>query len=253
MKLYHDLARYYFAIEKNHRDISQDVSFILDLPGCRPGASLLDLGCGTGEHLDRFSRAGLRCTGIDDSEEMLAIARSRFPDAADYHLLDMAEIDYEDDFDLVISLFGSFNYLIHDADVASMLSRIGRALKRGGRGILEIWNAPPILKIREKEIGPVSTTRFDGSTIGRERGFAMRGDTDKTVVEVHYRYRIEGAEGMKTLRDRHLMRAFTPDEITRFIEASGLSLSKVYANFLSEPYDENSNRMVVVFDKPGPL
>jgi SAM-dependent methyltransferase len=228
------------------------VSFILALPGCRPGAALLDLGCGTGEHLDRLSRAGIRCTGIDDSEEMLAIARSRFPDAADYILADMSGIDYEEDFDLVISLFGSFNYLIHDADVESMLSRIARALRRGGKGIIEIWNAPPIVKIREKDIGPVSTTRFDGATIGRERGFAMRSDTDKTVVEVHYRYRIEAPGGMKTLRDRHLMRAFTPDEITRFIEASGLSLSKVYANFLSEPYEENSNRMVVVFDKPGP-
>ncbi|MBN2079146.1 MAG: methyltransferase domain-containing protein [Spirochaetes bacterium] len=252
MKLYHDLAEYYFSIENNHRDISQDVAFILALPECRPGASLLDLGCGTGEHLDLLSRKGLRCTGIDDSDEMLAIARSRFPGAAEFIMQNMAEIDYENDFDLVISLFGSFNYIIHDADVEAMLSRIGRALKPGGGGVLEIWNAPPINRIREKEIGPVSTTLFEGSTIGRERGFAMRGDTDKTVVEVHYRYRIEGPEGLKTLRDRHVMRAFTPDEITRFIVAAGLSLSRVYANFLSEPYEENSNRMVVVFTKPDP-
>ena len=252
MKLYHDLAEYYFAIENHHRDISQDVAFILGLPECCPGAALLDIGCGTGEHLERLAKAGIRCTGIDNSEEMLAVARARFPGAAEFRLLDMTEIEYDGEFDVVISLFGSFNYLIHDADIESTLSRIGRALKPGGRGILEVWNSPPVLKIREKEIGTVSTTLSASSTIGRERGFSIRDDATKTVVEVNYRYRIEGPGGVKTLRDRHLMRAFTPEEIERFLDGAGLAPAEVHANFLAEPYEENSNRMVVVFTKRGP-
>ncbi len=250
MKLYHELAEHYFAIEKNHRDISNDVSFISALIKQKKNPALLDLGCGTGEHLSLLVKQGIRCTGIDISEDMLSMARERFPGSIEFIRSSMSDIDYDNAFDMVISLFGSFDYLVHDAEIESMLRKIYRALKPGGIGILEIWNSPPIQKIREKEIGPVSTTSHGGSSIRRERGFKLRDDPFKTVVEVNYRYTIDGREGMKTVRDRHVMRCFTTGEITRFITAAGFTVKNIFANFLSDPYKENSNRMVVLFERP---
>ena len=213
MKLYHELAEHYFAIEKNHRDIRNDVSFIITLLRGKKEPALLDLGCGSGEHLGLIARQGVRCTGIDISADMLAQARERFPEGIEFIRSSMTDIEYDNAFDMVMSLFGSFNYLIHDAEIDSMLRKIRRALKPGGLAILEIWNAPPIMKIREKEIGPVSTTLHDDTSIRRERGFKLREDTGKTVVEVNYRYTVDGPGGMKSIRDRHVMRCFTPGEI----------------------------------------
>jgi SAM-dependent methyltransferase len=204
MKLYHELAESYFAIENNHRDIHHDVSFIAALLRGRKHAMLLDLGCGTGEHLALLAQEGIRCTGIDISEDMVAAARTRFP-RIEFALSDMSDIEYENTFDIVISLFGSFNYLINDADIESMLLKIRKALKVGGLGVLEIWNSPPILKIKEKGIGPVSMTNHSGAMIKRERGFKLRNDPFKTVVEVNYQYTIDGSGGHKTVRDRHIM------------------------------------------------
>lgn len=250
MKLYHELAEHYFAIENNHRDIRTDVTFITSLLGNRTNPALLDLGCGSGEHLGLLSRQGIRCTGIDISGDMLAQARERFPGGIEFIRSSMSDIDYKEAFDIVISLFGSFNYLIDDAEVGSMLGKIRTALRPGGLGILEIWNSPPILKIREKEIGTVSTTMHDGSTIRRERGFKLRDDSFKTVVEVNYRYAVDGPAGVKNVRDRHVMRCFATGEITRFLAAAGLTVRNIFANFKSEPYLENSNRMVVLFERP---
>lgn len=250
MKLYHELAEHYFAIENNHRDIMTDVAFIASLVKHKTNPSLLDLGCGSGEHLGALSQRGVRCTGIDISADMLAQARERFPEGIEFIRASMSDIDYDNDFDIIISLFGSFDYLIHDPEIESMLLKIRKALKPGGLGVLEIWNSPPILKIREKEIGPVSSTSHNGSLIQRERGFKLRDDVFKTVVEVNYRYTINGPDGMKTVRDRHLMRCFTAGEITRFITAAGFSVLNIFANFSSEPYEENSNRMVAVFERP---
>ncbi len=249
MKLYHELAEHYFAIENNHRDIRNDVSFITALLRNREYPALLDLGCGSGEHLGLLAMQGIRCTGIDISADMLAQARERFPEGIEFIRSSMSEIEYDSAFDMVTSLFGSFNYLIHDGEIEAMLMKIHRALRPGGLGILEIWNSPPILKIREKEIGPVSTTSHGGSSIKRERGFKLRDDTFKTVVEVNYRYTIDGPDGMKNVRDRHVMRCFTTGEITRFISAAGFRVKNIFANFLSEPYEENSNRMVVLFGR----
>lgn len=248
MKLYHELAEYYFAIEKNHRDIGRDVDLITTLLKNRESPSLLDLGCGTGEHLGLLAGKGIRCTGVDISEEMLAIARTRFPKGITFIQGDMASINFTGEFDMVISLFGSFDYLIHDLEIDSTLIKIREALSPGGIGIMEIWNAQPIVKIREKDIDLVSTTIIGGEEIKRERGFKLWNDTGKTIVEVQYRYTISG-NGMKTLRDRHVMRSFTPDEISRFLNKAGLTVKDVYANFQSEPYQENSNRMVVLFQR----
>ncbi len=249
MKLYHELAEHYFAIENNHRDIRNDVLFITDLLKKKKSPALLDLGCGSGEHLGLIAKQGIRCTGVDISVDMLAQARERFPEGIEFIRSSMSDIDYKNAFDIVISLFGSFNYLIHDAEIESMLLKIHRALRPGGLGILEIWNSPPILKIREKEIGPVSTTSHDGSSIRRERGFKLRDDAFKTVVEVNYRYTIDGPDGMKNVRDRHVMRCFTTGEITGFLTAAGFRLKNIFANFNSEPYEENSGRMVVLFER----
>ncbi len=47
----------------------------------RPGMSVLDLGCGTGNLTVRFAQAGCRVWGSDFSAEMLQIARRKVPQA----------------------------------------------------------------------------------------------------------------------------------------------------------------------------
>src|SRR5271157_4506748 len=173
MKLYDELAEYYFAIENNHRDIHNDVSFITNLLANAKNASLLDLGCGTGEHLDLLRRVGFRCRGIDISEKMLLTARRRFPQGIEFIRMDMTDIGYDSEFDMIISLFGSFNYLIQDSHIISMLDKTRKALKPGGLCVFEIWNTTPLIKIRKKDIGLISTTNFKGAIIKRERGFKL--------------------------------------------------------------------------------
>lgn len=75
MKLYSELAEYYYFIENNGRNISNDVFFIRNyLPNKIP-VYLLDIGCGTGEHCNLLSREAVKCTGIDSSEDMIKIAK----------------------------------------------------------------------------------------------------------------------------------------------------------------------------------
>ncbi|MBN1496816.1 MAG: class I SAM-dependent methyltransferase [Spirochaetes bacterium] len=247
MKLYHELARSYFAIENNHRDIRRDVSFITALLKGHASPALLDLGCGTGEHLALLSREGIQCTGVDISGDMIAAARERCPHAIEFIQSDMMDIDFDNAFDIIISLFGSFNYLVNDSDIEETLGKVRRSMKARGIGVFEIWNARPIRKIRGKQVGPVSTTSHDGAVIRRERGFRLRDDPLKSVVDVNYRYTIQDGGRTKTLRDRHVMRPLTAGEIMAFLEKTGFTAQNIYANFLAEPYDENSSRMVVVF------
>jgi len=250
MKLYHELAEFYFAIENNHRDINNDVAFIRSLLHSRKSPTLLDIGCATGEHLNLLNRYGIKCTGIDNSRNILRIAKLRHPGKIIFLEKNMNDFDFYKEFDISISLFGSFNYMIEDNDVDKTLWNTWRALKPDGTGIFEIWNAMPIEKIKIKDLSHISTTTIDKDIkIKRERGFKILDYYNKTVVEVNYKYTIMSAEGSKTIKDKHIMRTFNIDEIRKFTSNNGLRIQAIYSSFLKETYKDNSNRMIIHFIK----
>ena len=96
----------------------------------RPGASILDLGCGSGEPILRFLvEQGFAVTGVDASAAMIGIARPRFPGA---RLLvgDMRNVSFDQTFDAVIAWHSLF-HLPH-ADQRTMFARCAHLLNPHG-------------------------------------------------------------------------------------------------------------------------
>jgi tRNA (cmo5U34)-methyltransferase len=97
--------------------------------------AILELGTGTGETARRVlaRHPGARLTGIDESEEMLAVARSALPDA------DLRRSRLEDalppgPFDLVVSALA-----VHHLDgpgKRDLFARVAEVLRPGGRFVL---------------------------------------------------------------------------------------------------------------------
>ncbi len=71
------------------------------------GMTVLDVGCGTGAHLEAYVDAGATCTGIDASPAMLGQARARLGDRAELIHGDASGMPFDDgSFDLIFtSLF----------------------------------------------------------------------------------------------------------------------------------------------------
>src|SRR5688500_9448170 len=70
--------------------------------------SLLDVGCGTGRHLE-ILRHRFRVEGLDLSREMLAVARRRCPGIR-LHQGTFVHFELRRQFDVVTCLFGSIGY-----------------------------------------------------------------------------------------------------------------------------------------------
>ena len=103
-----------------------------------PGSHVIDLGCGNGSLTDKIARRGYIVTGIDDSEEMLQLARKEHPDlsfirgnAVSFHLEEKADIVFSN------AVF----HWIDEKDQQAMLSNICHNLKPGGELVCEFGGA----------------------------------------------------------------------------------------------------------------
>lgn len=65
----------YGQIEQTHLDCINDLLMAIE-----PGQEILDVACGTGKYFRTIIESGHSVVGIDDSAEMLACAREKWPD-----------------------------------------------------------------------------------------------------------------------------------------------------------------------------
>lgn len=96
------------------------------------GAAVLDVGCGTGTHLELYQRYGCELHGIDTSPSMLELAKARLGESAALRLADATQMPYEaGSFDLVICMLA-----LHEMDEGvrgKVIGEIKRVIKRDGR------------------------------------------------------------------------------------------------------------------------
>jgi ubiquinone/menaquinone biosynthesis C-methylase UbiE len=113
---------------------------ILDALALGPGDELLEIGCGGGLLLREALDRGARATGLDHSDEMVALARERAPGAQ----LVLAEADalpFADGAFTAIAM--SIVFFFFD-DPAAVLSECRRVLRHGGR--IAVYTTAPELR-----------------------------------------------------------------------------------------------------------
>jgi len=123
-------------------DYSGDIPFYLAaVAGCRP--PLLEVGCGSGRILAALLRSGHTVTGVDISEEMLALARKKLqqeplgPNGA-LVLHDFAKCPLPGRYGAALITFYTFNY-VHPNERPAFLQHLGRNLPEGAPVILHLF------------------------------------------------------------------------------------------------------------------
>ncbi|MBB5630017.1 class I SAM-dependent DNA methyltransferase [Sphaerisporangium krabiense] len=150
----------------------------------RPGARVLDVGCGTGAPTARqFIEAGCEVTGIDISPVMLSIAAQNAPEA-DLHLLDVVELDDTlGRFDAVAAYF-SLSMLRREEIMASLL-RLHEVLVPGGwlgLGMVEMDMDDAPVRVLGTPMRMTGYGRAALRAVVQEAGFSVREQMDLAYV-----------------------------------------------------------------------
>ncbi len=108
--------------------------------GCKP-RKMLDVACGEGSLAVAMAEKGIKVTGIDQSAQMIALAKDRAKSAhvkVDFEVEDMRSLPYDGEFDLVTCFFDSLNYMLTVADLQQAFAGAFRALRPGGFYIFDM-------------------------------------------------------------------------------------------------------------------
>lgn len=108
------------------------------------GLKILDMACGDGRLTLEMAKAGYDVTGMDLSEEMLAIAQAEMQEAGiyiPYFQADMRSFKTETSYDLISIFCDSICYLDSLADLEATFKACYEALEKGGLLLFDIHSS----------------------------------------------------------------------------------------------------------------
>ncbi len=195
------------------QNTAQEIEFLLDLLALQPGASILDVGCGTGRHSIELARKGFQVTGLDLSSGMLAQAQAKAKAAElEVELIQADATSFtlpRQDEAAICLCEGSFGLLGSGDDPIehplAILRNTSRSLKPGGQALFTVLSA--FKMIREQSPEDVEQGKFDPLTLTTTTPFAPE----------------EGAPVLN-LRER----AFTPTELHLLFQLAGLTVLNIW-------------------------
>ncbi len=131
-----------------------------------PDASVLDLGCGSGEHVAWFAQGGARAVGLDQSDAMIESARAHEARGEGRFFLGDAlhaktALGAEPPFGLALCLGNMLPHLTEDEDLAAFAAAVRSVLVPGGRLLIQLLNYTALLKDGSKAL-PVNVRPGDG-------------------------------------------------------------------------------------------
>jgi len=133
-------SKYYdqlYLERKNYQEEAKTVKEIIKRFEKRPSTTLLDVGCGTGEHL-KYLSSDSQCTGIDINIDMIEIAKKKVANA-EFKVANMVDFRLEETFDVIICLFSSIGYVQNFNNLVKTLENFYKHLNEQGLAVVEPW------------------------------------------------------------------------------------------------------------------
>lgn len=220
----------------------EEVSFLEKILNLKKGMRILDLACGHGRHSVELARRGYKVIGQDLNSFFLQKAKKAAKKARvsiEWVNNDMRDIPFESEFDVVVNLFTAFGYLEDEREDQKVLSQVARALKRGGKFVLDIINRERLMRVHQSR----DWKEFpDGSIELYERSYDF-------ATGYHPERRIRIWKNNKREERVLTLRLYTLVELIAMCKNTGLQFKEAYGNFNGEPLGLDSKRCIIIAEK----
>lgn len=226
MEVFQDYAYYYnsFYKDKNYSEEANQVDTILKRYG-KNIKSVINFGCGTGNHDIELIKLGYDMEGIDLSNSMIEVAKRNIDllgMVEKFSVADVRSYVPQKKYDAVVSLFHVMSYQNRNEDILCAFKSARNCLSKDGIFLFDVWYGPgvltdlPMVRVKEVEDDRYKLTRIARPILN-----------DKTsIVDVCYEVLITSKEDnvTKILNEVHNMRYFFRPELELMLNMSDFEL-----------------------------
>ncbi|MCC8050209.1 MAG: class I SAM-dependent methyltransferase [Clostridiales bacterium] len=259
MASYESFARVYdlFMSDTPYDDWCEYLHGLLLKYGVADGL-VLELGCGTGAMTQRLARLGYDMIGVDNSIDMLEIAREKQPDIQNdlsdadmpdilYLLQDMREFELYGTVRAVVSVCDSMNYITEEDDLLQVFRLVNNYLDPGG---IFIFDLNTEYKYRELLSDNVFAENRDEGSFIWENWYEEETGINEYDLTLYIRNHLSD-ECYERYEETHIQRAWTIDCVCNLLAQAGLHLEAVYDAFTEDEPRPESERVYFVARETG--
>ena len=215
---------------------------------------LLDLGCGTGKLTRIMAEKGFDMIGIDNSMEMLDMAREQEYDREEpsgilYLLQDMREFELYGTVRAVYSACDCLNYIMEEDELLTVFKLVNNYLDPKGLFIFDMNTSYKYEQLLAENT--IAENRKEGSFI-----WENYYDKEEQVNEYDLTLFIKESEDDKEERflrftETHYQRCYSLECVKQLLQEAGMEFVAVYDAYTKNPLREDSEKMTVIARESG--
>lgn len=231
-------SKYYHILYKsrNKNEANDFIKNIISNLSLNSNETVLDLGCGNGRHSISLSEHFKLVDGIDISSENITLAKKNKIENLKFFISDMRNFDTKTKYGYIFNLFTSFGYFKKNEDNINVLKNCNNHLKKDGLLFIDFLNSE---KIKMTINGLKETINFDG----------IEFNIHKKIVDNYVVKTIEIVDGDLTFNFQEKVQLFKIEDFKEMLGISGFELLSSFGDYQMNPYDLNSNRLILCAKK----
>lgn len=243
MENYEGLAKIYDFMMMGV-DYEAWADYVLDAArsfGVEP-TDVLDLACGTGSTTIPLAKRGAVVTGLDLAPAMLKIAAKKAETeglAIPFVEKNMLALDFENQFDLIVSFQDGINYLTGEGDFLKLAAGVARGLKEKGVFIFDLN------RVDHYSDSETTVIDLDDQYLVYENNY----HAETRIWQINLTGFLKEGELYRKFAEVHEEKNHDFEEVRRSLGAHHLEIVAVWRIFTKEDADDDANRVLVVAKK----
>jgi len=236
VNVFDDMGIYWAEIaDQNQTD--RQIQFLKNM--LKADVLILDVACGTGRHLIPLSKEGFGVIGLDVSQKLLRIAKSRWREAQVVQA-DMLFLPFKAGaFSAAVSMDTSFGYLPSEEDDLQSLTEVHEALGKNGFLVVDVFN-PECLINQCKSGKQPKWKEYLSFFLLQKRSVDVKSEIlhDSWVV-------YDKVDGQTRVFE-HNARLYRLQQLQGFFEKAGFRVIVAYGDYDQQSFSPSSGRLILI-------
>ncbi len=231
--------------------IRREAPFLKEILEKAPERSVIDLGCGTGEHSRFLAGEGFRAVGLDRSESMLAKAQEK-PLSPNLQFV-LGEIQNLGDvvkgrFGAAISLGNTLVHLPERQDLERAFASLAQVLEPGGIFLFQVLNYERIFEKNIRHL-PLNFRQEEDGEIIFVRLMELLEEGKIRFCPTTLKYNPLADPPVQVVRSRMTqLRGWRQADLLPLLQGAGFSILSIHGDMKGGPFEpEVSQDLIMVF------